>query len=339
MRIKKSMRTLRDVSEAELINLLQTFIASSPLMGSNEDAYLINDKLPYELINIDSMQRDGDFLPQQSWEQIGKKLVTITFSDLVTKGAYPKHFLSSLVLEETMIVNNLEALVQGIQEEANRYKANYLGGDLGTASETVLTGVGVGSIPQGDILTRKGAQVGDYVCVTGYFGLTALGFNHLLSDSDDLIPEPPSYLIEEAISKVYEPVLRLTEGTLLSSNRLASAAIDSSDGLASALNWLSQESSIKIIIDRLPIEPKLVEFLPDSNLIPNVTLFGGEEYEIVFTIPPSNLDRTKELFKQYDYHCIIIGKCEEGKGVFHKTNEKFVNIPLYGWDSLRRKLS
>ena len=68
------MRTLREVSEAELIHLLQTYITSSPLMGSNEDAYLINDKPPYNLINIDSMQRDGDFLPQQSWKLIGKKL-------------------------------------------------------------------------------------------------------------------------------------------------------------------------------------------------------------------------------------------------------------------------
>ena len=337
--MKKSMRTLKEVAEADLIHLLQTYIISSPLMGSNEDAYLINDKPPYELINIDSMQRDGDFLPQQSWEMIGKKLVTITFSDLVAKGAYPKHFLSALVLEETMFEDEFKDLVRGIKEATNRYKTNYLGGDLGTASETVLTGIGVGFIPQGDILTRKGAQKDDYVCVTGHFGLTALGFDHLLSGSDKIIPEPPSHLINLAIDKVYEPTLRLTEGTLLSSNQLASAAIDSSDGLASALNWLSQESSIKIIIDHLPIEPKIMEYLPDPNLSPELTFFGGEEYEVVFTIPPSNLDRTKELFKKHNCQCIIIGKCEEGKGVYHKENEKLVNIPLYGWDSLQRGLN
>ena len=336
--MKKSMRTLKEVSEAELIHLLQTFITSTPLMGSNEDAYLINDKPPYELINIDSMQRDGDFLPHQSWEQIGRKLVTITFSDLVAKGAYPKHFLSSLVLEDDMFESDFKSLVRGIKEAANQYKAKYLGGDLGMASETVLTGIGVGSIPQGDILTRNGAQVGDYICVTGYFGLTALGFDHLLSNSDIIKPEPPSHLIDQAINKVYEPTLRLTEGTLLSSKRLASAAIDSSDGLASALNWLSQESSIKIIIDRLPIEPKLMKYLPDPNLIPKVTFFGGEEYEIVFTLPPSNLNRTKDLFKQNHCQCIIIGKCEKGEGVFHKDNDKLGNIPLYGWDSLQKKL-
>jgi thiamine-monophosphate kinase len=336
--MKKSMKTLRDISEAELIRLLQSFITSSPLMGSNEDAYLINDSPPYELINIDSMQREGDFLPQQSWELIGKKLVTITFSDLVAKGAHPKHFLSSLVLEESMNEEDFKALVQGIQESTNRYSANYLGGDLGTASETVLTGIGVGMIPRGKILTRQGAQVGDYVCVTGYFGLTALGFNHLLLKLDTILPDPPSHLIEHAIRKVYEPELRLTEGTLLSSNHLASAAIDSSDGLASALNWLSQESNIKIIIDQLPIEPELLKYLPNLDKIPDLTLFGGEEYEIVFTVSPAHLEETKNIFEQNNSHCIVIGKCESGSGVFHKVQEELMNIPLYGWDSLQRKL-
>ena len=335
--MKKSMRILKDVSEAELIRLLQTYITSSPFMGSNEDAYLIRDQRPYMLINIDSMQRDGDFLPQQTWNQIGKKLVTITFSDLVTKGAYPEYFLSSLILEETMQEENLKELVGGIQEEVHLHKANYLGGDLGSASETVLTGIGIGSIPQGDILTRRNAQISDYVCVTGYFGLTAIGFNHLLPKPEKFSPELPSHLLEKAINKIYQPTLRLAEGTLLSSYQLASAAIDSSDGLGSSLNWLAEESSIRIIIDHLPLEPALVEHLPSPDLLQDVTFFGGEEYEIIFTVPPNKLKQTKELFKQHNCKCIVIGKCSKGEGVFHKTSDKLENIPLYGWDSIQNQ--
>ena len=93
------MRILKDIKESELIQALQGFITSSSLMGSNEDAYLIKDELPYLLVNIDSMQRASDFLPGQTWDQIGDKLVTMTFSDIVAKGATPKHFLTSLVLE------------------------------------------------------------------------------------------------------------------------------------------------------------------------------------------------------------------------------------------------
>ena len=190
------MRILKDMSEAELIHLLQTYITSSPLIGSNEDAYLIGDQLPYMLINIDSMQRDSDFLPNQTWNQIGKKLVTMTFSDLVAKGAHPKYFLSSLVIEETLQEIEFKDLARGIQEATQRYESSYLGGDLGSTTETVLTGIGIGTISQGNFLTRRDAQIDDYVCVTGYFGLTAIGFNYLLQKTGHIISELPSNFLK-----------------------------------------------------------------------------------------------------------------------------------------------
>ena len=68
-----------------------------------------------------------------------------------------------------------------------------------------------------------------------------------------------------------------------------------------------------------------------------MTFFGGEEYEIIFTVPSTKLEQTKELFKQHNCKCIVIGKCSKGEGVFHKTRDKLVNIPLYGWDSIQKQ--
>ena len=103
------MRILKDIKESDIIQLLQSYLSASPYMGSNEDAYLIKNQRPFMLINIDSMQRDGDFLPDQSWVQIGRKLVTMTLSDLVAKGASPDVFLSSLVLQ-SYSPNKIQAL-------------------------------------------------------------------------------------------------------------------------------------------------------------------------------------------------------------------------------------
>ncbi|MHA1993518.1 MAG: thiamine-phosphate kinase [Candidatus Hodarchaeales archaeon] len=330
------MRTLKDIKELDIIQLLQAYLVSSPVMGSNEDAYLIRDQQPYVLINIDSMQRDGDFLPNQSWTQIGGKLVTMTFSDLVAKGASPEKFLSALVLENKMSEENLKELASGIQQATFAYNASYLGGDLGSASETVLTGIGIGTIKQGKILTRRNAQEGDLVCVTGYFGLTAIAFDYLLNTIKYKSQTISSRLLESAINKVYDPELRLQEGIILCSSELASASIDSSDGLASALNWLSKESNIRIIVDHLPIEPALLEYNFSDELIQDMTLFGGEEFELVFTIPSSKLDQTLDVFKRNNNKCIIIGKCCSGEGVFYRKNNEDVRIPLYGWDSIQQ---
>ncbi len=330
------MRILKDIKESDIIQLLQSYLSSSPHMGSNEDAYLIKDQPPYMLINIDSMQRDGDFLPNQTWSQIGEKLVTMTFSDLVAKGASPEVFLSSLVLETEMPEENLKELARGIQQATQKHHSSYLGGDLGTASETVLTGIGVGTISQGEILTRRNAQDGDFVCVTGFFGLTAIAFDFLLKHSKYDTQAFSSQSLETAIDKIYTPELRAQEGTDLCSNNLASASIDSSDGLASALNWLSKESNIKIVVDRLPIDPILLEHSFSQDLIQEMTFFGGEEFELVFTVPPSRMDQTLDIFERNNNLCIIIGKCYTGEGVFFRKNHEDERIPLYGWDSIQQ---
>ena len=331
------MRILKDIKESDIIHLLQSYLSSSPYMGSNEDAYLIKDQRPYMLINIDSMQRHGDFLPNQTWAQIGGKLVTMTFSDLVAKGAYPEAFLSSLVLETEMLENQLKELASGIQQATYKYNASYLGGDLGSASEAVLTGVGIGSIKQGEILTRRNAQEGDLVCVSGYFGLTSIAFDDLLNKKKTKIPTISSHILNTAIKKVYEPEIRLIEGTLLSSNRIATSSIDSSDGLASALNWISKESNVRMIIDHLPTEPDLLQYEPSQDIIQEITFYGGEEFEIVFTIPSTKLNETIDLFESNNCKCIVIGKCYKGEGVFYRKADKDVRIPLYGWDSIQQR--
>ena len=331
------MREIKDIGEIEIIQLLQSYITPSSKMGSNEDAYLIREQIPYILLNIDTMTKASDFLPDQTWIQIGEKLVTMTFSDLVAKGAQPDSFLSSLVLETDFLIKELKELASSMQKTTERYGASYLGGDLGSAAETVLTGVGTGSIKEGKIITRRDAGVGDIVCVTQNFGLTAVGFDQLLTKSKNKYLDIPSSLLSKAKNSVYQPALRLTEGLLLSEYQLASSAIDSSDGLASALNWLAMESNLNITIDHLPLHPELVNYCTSLDSIMNATLYGGEEFEIIFTVPPEKLDITQELFEKNNCKCIVIGSCREGAGVNYTNSNKTLKIPLRGWDSLGKE--
>ena len=331
------MQILKDIGEVEIIELLQSYITSSSEMGSNEDAYLIKNQIPYMLLNIDTMTKNSDFIPTQTWNQIGGKLVTMTFSDLVAKGAQPISFLSSLILEEDFLIDELKELVSSMQKTSEKYGAGYLGGDLGSATETVLTGVGIGSISKGTILTRRGAKTGDIVCTTQYFGLTAIGFDHLLVKSEKRFPNIHSALLREAKESVCQPKLRLMEGKILSEHDLATSAIDSSDGLASALNWLAKESKLNITIEKLPLHPSLANYLTTPESIMDATLYGGEEFEIVFTIPPRKLAKTKEIFQANGCKCIEIGFCGKGKGVNYTHSNETIMVPSKGWDSLKKE--
>jgi thiamine-monophosphate kinase len=332
------MSSLKDLGEPEVIHFLQNFIDPSSLLGTNEDAYLYSADPPYILANIDSMARDSDFLPQQSWKQIGSKLVAITFSDLGAKGAEPELFLSSLVLENTMKNDELKELVSSIQHSAHKYETKYLGGDLGSSSESVLTGVGLGSIKEGKILTRHGAQKGDLICVTGFFGLTSIGLNFLLSSGHQNFEKIPDSLLKRAIDVLYEPQPRLLEGRLLSKHNLATSSIDSSDGLAITLHWLSKASNIGIVVEKLPILPELEPYLESYQLTQDITMFGGEEYELIFTIPPSKLDELDTIFSENNCYFIVIGKCTQEKGVFIERDEVITPISMRGWDTFSKKV-
>ena len=331
------MKYLENLGEPNIINLLQVFIDSTDLLGTNEDAYLYNSTHPYILVNVDTMSRDSDFLPYQTWRQLGAKLVAITFSDLVAKGAKPDLFISSLVLEGLMKEDELKELVAAIQKTSHKYGAKYLGGDLGSSIETVLTGVGLGSINRGKILTRKNARQGDLVCVTGHFGPTSIGLDYLLSPVTRKFDSIPDNLLELSVALLYEPQPRLSEGMLLSEHNLATSSIDSSDGLAISLHWLSEASDIGIVVHDLPTHPEFEPFL-DFETSLEVTMFGGEEYELIFTVPPSKLGELEYIFRKNNCKFYVIGECIDSKGVFVAQKEVLSPVPMRGWDTFRKKV-
>jgi thiamine-monophosphate kinase len=329
------LKTLGNLGEVEIIRLLQSFLDTTPHLGQNEDAYLYSKTPPFIFVNIDTMSRTSDFLPQQTWAQIGSKLVATTFSDLAAKGARPELFLASLVLETSMHEDELKELVSSIQITSHKYQAQYLGGDLGSSQEAVLTGVGIGSIPSGKILTRRDAAIGDLVCVAGHFGLTTIGLDYLLSPEQQRIPDVPNSLLTRAFDLLFEPEPQILTGRLLSEYQLATASIDSSDGLAISLHWLAQASNIGILLHTLPTDPELESYIETNQVAQDITLFGGEEYNLVFTVSPLQLDELQLIFAKNELHYLVIGECISKPGVFLEVDGNPTPIPMRGWDAFR----
>lgn len=327
--------SLKDIGEREIIQKLQKYITSSADIQRNEDAFYHEFQNNSIVTNIDSMSRKTDFLPGQTWKQIGRKLVTITVSDLAAKGAVPEIFLSSLVMEPDMAENDFLAVVEGIRSGCFDYNCQYMGGDLGSSFETVIVGCSIGHAIDRRMIKRHTAQIGDIVCVTGLFGLTGYGFSCLLGEKKRNITAESEKLYEKAIDCLFSPVARLKEGILLNKFNLATASIDSSDGLSLSLYWIAKQSNLRITIEQIPLSYLLENSRFASNLKQNWALHGGEEYEIVFTVNPSNLKRLESIFRENNCAFTVIGKCEHGSGVFLLDKESHAEVIPAGWDSFK----
>ena len=137
----------------------------------------------------------------------------------------------------------------------------------------------------------------------------------------------------KAKNAVFKPKCRLLFG--LKNQKHFSSSMDSSDGLSATLNEMSSHSKKKFVITSMPSENDVLEFAESNKLNPNdLILNGGEEYEIVATVSPSNLLKIKQYAKKHRNKLYEIGYVTKGRGVFHKRNGKLDRIRDKGWEHL-----
>jgi len=116
-----------------------------------------------------------------------------------------------------------------------------------------------------------------------------------------------------------------------------SSSMDSSDGLSTTLNEMSNQSKKKFVITKMPSENDVFDFASSSKLNANdLILNGGEEYEIVATVNTSNLPKIKKYAEKHRMKLYEIGYVTKGKGVFHKKNGELIKIKDGGWQHLQK---
>ena len=224
-------------------------------------------------------------------EAVGHRALARGLSDLAAMGARPVAAFLSLALpcELTTAAGSRPAWVQrfldGLLALAEAHQTPLAGGDLSEAPLALADIVLVGAVPRGKALLRSGARPGHLLYVTGALGGAAAGLallGELAGPAQIERPKPPA--IPKNLDALLAPHLfpqpRIAQGLWLQRHRLASAALDLSDGLSTDLGHLCQESGVAAEVDaaRLPIH--LGATLAQA-------LNGGEDYELLFTAPPS----------------------------------------------------
>ena len=241
-------------------------------------------------------------------ESIGHRALARGLSDLAAMGARPVAAFLSLGIPRDLTGSWLSRFLDGFLSLVARYETPLAGGDLAESPLPVADIVLTGAVPHGKALLRSGARAGDFIYVTGMLGGSSAGLaqlkqlaqpkkpaslRNLLSAKRRLgtQPQPPRIPAElqEALAPHLYPEPRIAQGLFLLRHSKATAAIDLSDGLSTDLAHLCAASGVTAEIDSalLPIHAAATPPAATPSASLAQALHGGEDYELLFTAPPS----------------------------------------------------
>jgi len=281
------------------------------------------------VINTDMLVWETDIPKGMTPFQAARKAVVMNISDLAAKGVKPVAFMPNLALPSDYSVEDAEELVKGFEAGARMYDSYVVGGDTNEACDVIIAGVALGTIGIPWIMMRNnGMKPGDKVAVTGPFGCTSAGFLHLIEDVE--IPEP---LKEQVLNSVYMPNARVKEGLALANTAKVTGCMDSSDGLSICLYDLRRSTGYGFVIDTIPVDETAEKFAVYTDLDPNaLALFGGEEYELVFTYDPKDEKAIMDALESVGCTPIVMGTVSESEDIVYDREGDMIPIEKGGWN-------
>lgn len=294
-------------------------------LGVGDDAALLESPAGAELVAaMDTLVAGVHFPHGSPPASIGHRVLAVNLSDLAAMGARPAWALLSLTLpriEEAW----LEEFTAGFAALARAHDVALVGGDTtcGPLSATIQI---TGHVARSSALLRSGGQPGDLVFVSGTPGDAAAGLaieqSRLAASSD-----PTGYLRKRFLY----PSPRLALGDYL--RTYATACIDVSDGLLGDAGKLAHASGcgVEIALGEVPVSEELVSAVGDQRAR-ELALTGGDDYELCFTVRPSEVERLRHNMppQRWGYRCI--GALREASGSFVTSQGNVIEFSHSGYD-------
>lgn len=242
-------------------------------------------------------------------------------SDLAAMGADPVCFTLALTLPDAD-PGWLSAYAHGLASAARRFGLSLAGGDT-TRGPLTLSMQVHGTVPKGEAILRSGANVGDFICVSGTLGEAGAALDYLENDS-------PGTEVQAVLKRYHFPEPRLALGKAL--RGFATAAVDVSDGLVADLGHILEASDVGASIDvgRLPLSQHLKRLVGRSAA--GLALNAGDDYELCVTVPPQVWAALSEDVRR---ELTIIGEVVAGEGVTIDWGDHAENLSAGGYDHFR----
>ncbi len=329
------MKANEVLGERKIIEIIHDCLETMPEMpvpfGDDVSAYDIgNGKVA--VLKADMLVDKTDVPPGMSLWQAARKAVIMNVSDFAAKGVEPLTILVSLGLPRSLTHTEIKEISKGLNAGAREYGTYIIGGDTNEASDLVVSLSVFGIAEKNRLMLRSGSRTGDLVAVTGLFGKTSAGLKVLLEN----MKAPSEKIRKTLIDSVLMPHARLKEGLVLSQTQAVTACIDSSDGLAWSLHEIGRASNVGFQINSLPTAEEAERFAKTNQLDPSeLTLYGGEEYELVLTINPALWKKAEKAVQKVGGELSPIGRATDDKRILLEYDGKRKNIKPQGWEHFK----
>ena len=312
--------------------------------GVGDDAAVLEFGAQQTLVTTDLLMEGVHFdLVYTPLKHLGYKSAIVNFSDIYAMNGTPKQITVSLAVSKRFCIEDLEQFYEGLQLACQLHGVDIVGGDT-TSSVTGLaisiTCIGVADKQQ--VVYRNGAKATDLICVSGDLGAAYMGLQLLerekavFEGEKEINPDfsGKEYLLERQL----KPEARKDIISALAQAGIRpTSMMDISDGLSSELMHICTQSKTgcRIYEERIPIDYQTAVMAEELNM--NVTtcaLNGGEDYELLFTVPLTDHDKIESI-----KGVKVIGhitKPELGCGLITRDGQEF-ELKAQGWNHLKEK--
>ncbi len=305
-----SGKTRTEISELGEFGLIEKLTSrftarnASTATGPGDDAAVIAPcgvDGPVVVLSTDMMSEGVDFdLTYFPLKHLGYKAVVVGCSDICAMNAVPRQIMLSLGVSAKLCVEHLDEFYDGVKAACDEYGIDLAGGDTSSSVNGFTIGItAAGEAPREKIAYRGGAQANDLVCITGDLGAAYMGLHLLEREKRALAghpsPKPRFAGYEYLLQRQLRPALRVDVVRWLDEAGIVpTSMIDLSDGLASDMLHICRRSGcgVRIYLERLPIARDTHRMAGELQADPVVAaLNGGDDHELLFTVPLSMRDR------------------------------------------------
>ncbi|HXP15880.1 MAG TPA: thiamine-phosphate kinase, partial [Terriglobales bacterium] len=303
--------------------------------GIGDDAALFRPKPGHEIIlTCDWFLEGTHFLREKHPpDAVGWKCLARAISDVAAMGGTPRCFLLSLALPETHTGRWLDLFLGGLRRASRKFHCALAGGDTTRRDEVLINITVAGEVRAGTSVLRSGARADDILYVSGRLGEAELGLQILRRSKGRASSKNPR------TRKHLYPEPRLALGQWLVKKGLATAMMDLSDGLSSDLPRLCAASEVGARLEKAKIPHVQIPYLAHRHGHDpmQLALHGGDDYELLFTVPPRKAKLLPKTFR--GVALTPIGKITRGRTLLVlDENDRASHFTPGGWDPFRKKL-
>jgi len=315
---------------------------ASTILSVGDDAAVIDHFGRQTVISSDLLLEGVHFdLSYTPLKHLGYKAVVVNVSDIYAMNATPTQILLNIGFSNRFALESLDEFYDGVYAACAEYNVDLVGGDTTTSLRGfVISVTAIGEVAPDKYVKRSGAKSGDLICVSGelggaFLGLTLLEREKRIFEETGAQPdlEGQTYIV----GRLLKPEARkdIIE-YFAEENILPTSMIDISDGLSSELMHICKQSQLGCVLyeDKLPFADDMKEFAYKLKTDPTAcALSGGEDYELLFTVPQTDYDQIK-----LNPSVSIIGYMtdeEEGKSLITRGGNKYALV-AQGWNHMKK---